>query len=256
MKKLLLNLDLKYRKKNLGKYKSGISLLKKSVTGFDKYIYVNADTKYAIPFRMKKAKAKNSPVFIYCPGSASNGHKNIFNLVEFFAKMSFTGLFSKDCNIIVPQAVHETENSEQSVIDFCCELSNLKSGAVELTEADTSRIYITGTSLGGFVVWYSLLLFPSDYTAAVAVEGAFIGSRGKTRTDIEKLADTPLWVAHAANDKCVDIESDDKMVDALKATGADVIYTRTEKHGHKMSIKFYKTQPFIKWLFKQKKAEH
>ena len=255
MRNRLLNNDLKFRQYSLNKFKGKITLQKKSPLGFDKYIYTNKEADYVIPFRLKSAKNQNMPLFIYCPGSASNGHKNIFNLIEFFAKMSFTGLFKNDCNIIVPQAIHNTETDEKNIIDFCINLSDLKNEIIKQTAANKKKVYIIGTSQGGFAVWYSLLLFPGDYTAATAVEGAFIGRRGNSIDDIKNVAKTPLWVAHSSNDKCVSIESDDKSVKMLKRLGADVLYTRMNKYGHKMSTVFYKTKPFINWMLEKEKTE-
>lgn len=255
MRKRLLNNDLKFRQYSLNKFKGKITLQKKSPLGFDKYIYTNKEAEYVIPFRLKSAKNKNMPLFIYCPGSASNGHKNIFNLIEFFAKMSFTGLFKNDCNIIVPQAIHNTETNEKNIIDFCINLTDLKNEIIKKTDTNKKKVYIIGTSQGGFAVWYSLLLFPDDYTAATAVEGAFIGRRGNGIDDIKNVAKTPLWVAHSSNDKCVSIESDDKSVKMLKKAGADVLYTRMNKYGHKMSTVFYKTKPFINWMLEKEKTE-
>lgn len=255
MRNRLLNNDLKFRQYSLNKFKGKITLQKKSPLGFDKYIYTNKEDEYVIPFRLKSAKNKNMPLFIYCPGSASNGHKNIFNLIEFFAKMSFTGLFKNDCNIIVPQAIHNTETDEKNIIDFCINLTDLKNEIIKQTDTNKKKVYIIGTSQGGFAVWYSLLLFPDDYTAATAVEGAFIGRRGYSIDDIKNVAKTPLWVAHSSNDKCVSIDSDDKSVKMLKRLGADVLYTRMNKYGHKMSMVFYKTKPFINWMLEKEKTE-
>ena len=255
MQNRLLNNDLKFRQRALNIFKDKITLQKKSPLGFDKYIYTNKEAEYVIPFRLKCAKEENMPLFIYCPGSASNGHKNIFNLIEFFAKMSFTGLFSKDCNIIVPQAIHNTETDEKNIIDFCMNLADLKNEIIKQTKTDKKKVYIIGTSQGGFAVWYSLVLFPEDYAAATAVEGAFIGERGFGDDDIKKIAKTPLWVAHSSNDKCVSINSDDKAVKMLRESGADVLYTRMKKYGHKMSSVFYKTKPFINWMLEKEKAE-
>ena len=255
MRNRLLNNDLKFRQYSLNKFKGKITLQKKSPLCFDKYIYTNKEAEYVIPFRLKSAKNQNMPLFIYCPGSASNGHKNIFNLIEFFAKMSFTGLFKNDCNIIVPQAIHNTETDEKNIIDFCINLTDLKNEIIKQTDTNKKKVYIIGTSQGGFAVWYSLLLFPEDYAAATAVEGAFIGRRGYSIDDIKNVAKTPLWVAHSSNDKCVSIDSDDKAVKMLKKAGADVLYTRMNKYGHKMSTVFYKTKPFINWMLEKEKTE-
>lgn len=73
--------------------------------------------------------------------------------------------------------------------------------------------------------------------------------------DIKNVAKTPLWVAHSSNDKCVSIDSDDKSVKMLKKAGADVLYTRMNKYGHKMSTVFYKTKPFINWMLEKEKTE-
>ncbi len=69
---------------------------------------------------------------------------------------------------------------------------------------------------------------------------------------MERLAKTPLWVAHSSDDTNVPIDNDDHCVAELKKLGADIKYTRWEKYGHSMSNKFYKTENWAEWCLSKK----
>lgn len=78
---------------------------------------------------------------------------------------------------------------------------------------DTTRIYMTGLSMGGFEVWDQITVHgkKSHITAAVPVSGSVPMS-----TDRAKKASTiPLWVFHGDADATVNMSGDVNMVKAI-----------------------------------------
>ena len=59
---------------------------------------------------------------------------------------------------------------------------------------------------------------------------------------LEKIAKTPIWMAHSTDNGVVSIDSDDKFYQKLKEENANVKYTRPDKYGHKLASKFLRKE--------------
>lgn len=66
---------------------------------------------------------------------------------------------------------------------------------------DTSRVYIGGCSMGGYMTWQTILEKPELFAAAFPTCAAY----APTKEDAQKIAEAnlPVWVIYAANDKTV-----------------------------------------------------
>jgi predicted peptidase len=88
--------------------------------------------------------------------------------------------------------------------------------AVETYDVDTSRIYLTGLSLGGHGTWAYAAAHPDRLAAAAPVCGD--GQRVEAqRGGYCDLAGLPLWAFHGANDPVVDPDGSIVPVQRLKA---------------------------------------
>lgn len=58
---------------------------------------------------------------------------------------------------------------------------------------------------------------------------------------------TPAWVFHGAADETVSVNQSDEMVNAMRANGTDVKYTRMDGVGHGVWDYAY-TDEMVKWL--------
>lgn len=123
----------------------------------------------------------------------------------------------------------------------------------DVVKADKRRIYIIGTSYGGWCTWNMVYNSPDFFACGIPVMGSLLGRVDFTDLDFERFRSTPLWVAHSSDDDNVPINSDDYCVEQLKEIGIDVKYTHWDKYGHKMCNKFYKSEPWAEWMFDQKK---
>lgn len=112
---------------------------------------------------------------------------------------------------------------------------------------DTTRIYITGLSMGGFGTFDIIQRYPSLFAAAVPVCGGGDSARAAT------IAHLPIWVFHGAEDPSVDVKMSDDMVNALTAAGAHPGYTRLPETGHFAWLAAYTDKLMLEWLFRQRK---
>jgi predicted peptidase len=112
---------------------------------------------------------------------------------------------------------------------------------------DTSRIYITGLSMGGYGTYDAIMRYPDLFAAAVPVCGA-----GDV-TKAETIAHIPLWIFHGALDGVVNPALSRSMVEALTNAGAHPGYTQYPEVGHFSWIAAYSDPMMMEWLFSQRK---
>jgi predicted peptidase len=91
---------------------------------------------------------------------------------------------------------------------------------------DKNRVYLTGLSMGGFGTWELAMAFPEYFAAIAPICG------GGNPELVSQLKNIPVWVFHGKKDDAVPVYQSARMVDALKAIGADVKYTVLPEGGH------------------------
>jgi predicted peptidase len=112
---------------------------------------------------------------------------------------------------------------------------------------DTSRIYITGLSMGGFGTFDAIERYPNLFAAAVPVCG---GGDVSLAASIKHI---PIWIFHGAEDPAVDPAFSLSMIEALTKAGAHPGYTQYPEVGHFAWIAAYSDPMMIEWLFRQHK---
>ncbi len=106
---------------------------------------------------------------------------------------------------------------------------------------DPSRVYLTGMSLGGFGTWELANRYPHKFAAIAPLCG------GAKDEWVENLAHLPIWVFHGAKDKLVPVVRSDRMVEALKAREAPVVYSRLAGKGHDIH-RVYNDDNLYEWF--------
>lgn len=115
---------------------------------------------------------------------------------------------------------------------------------------DPDRIYITGLSMGGMGTWSALTAHPDRFAAAVPMSG-----NGDTNPAVVgRVAATPFWFFHAANDPTVGVGGSDALVGALRNAGASTIYTRYDTGGHSIWSVAYAHPLLFSWLVAQRRG--
>lgn len=125
---------------------------------------------------------------------------------------------------------------------------DLLNKAMQTYPIDTSRIYITGLSMGGFATWELLQRMPYRFAAAVPVCG------GGDTTFVKSLAPIPLWVFHGDADKTVIPQRSRDMIEGIKKNGGHPIYTEYKGIGHGAWTQTYNNPDLWKWMFSQIKT--
>ncbi len=114
---------------------------------------------------------------------------------------------------------------------------------------DTSRIYVTGMSMGGMGTWALAASKPERFAAIVPICGA--GSP----TDAKKLKDLPIRIYQGAKDRVVRPETAEAMFKALtEAKATDVEMKIYPDADHDSWTATYEDEAMWKWLFAQKRT--
>lgn len=112
---------------------------------------------------------------------------------------------------------------------------------------NSTRMYLTGLSMGGFGAWNLLMCYPDLFAAAIPLSGA--GDTSKA--DIIKK--TPVWTFHQLHDPIVASAGTVAMVHALEEVGAEVKFTPYFDGIHDAWAKGYAEPELLQWLYNHTK---
>ena len=115
-------------------------------------------------------------------------------------------------------------------------------------KVDTTRIYLTGLSMGGYGSWRLAADHSELFAAVVPVCGA-----GR-KEDALKLKDLPIWVFHGTEDSAVPFARSKEMVEAItQAGGSNIRFTTLEHVGHNSWEPAYATPELWSWMLAQRR---
>ncbi len=87
---------------------------------------------------------------------------------------------------------------------------------------DPERVYLTGLSMGGHGTWELAMTYPDLFAALAPVCGRCPAGY---ESRVKDIADLPVWVFHGQDDPVVPVIYSERMVGALRATGATPRFT-------------------------------
>jgi predicted peptidase len=119
--------------------------------------------------------------------------------------------------------------------------------AMSNPNVDTSRIYVTGVSMGGMGTWDILRRDPSVFAAAVPMSG------GGDPSTADTIKNIPIWAFHGSADDVVSVDSTRAMIQALQDAGGSPNYTEVDGGGHYIWPEIYQdaNDTLYPWLFSQ-----
>ena len=111
---------------------------------------------------------------------------------------------------------------------------------------DKDRVYITGSSMGGYTCWTLGVMYPEKFAAAVICCGGgmyFAADRIKF----------PVWAFHGKDDTIVLPRESEIMVERINECGGNAKLTLLEGWGHNIwEVAFYSPEAY-EWLLSNKK---
>lgn len=184
--------------------------------------------------------AAKVPLILFLHGAGERGddltHVGDEGLPEILAN-------APEAVVIAPQCPANTRWT-----DHLDALSAILDEVIAKYSADTSRVYLTGLSLGGQGAWFLAARAPERFAALVPVCGR--SNPGAAA----RLKNLPTWTFHGADDDIVPPNESIKMVSALKAVGGNVKLTMYPGTGHNSWTRAYSKPGLYTWLFAQRQT--
>ncbi len=119
---------------------------------------------------------------------------------------------------------------------------------------DTTRIYLTGFSLGGEGTWYLAARYPEIFAAIAPISG-FTRVSDYLPQHLNNLADIPIWAFHGKTDIVVPFEETEWIIKALEGKNKNIRFTAEPEVGHSLSWQVYPGQELYDWFLKFHKTQ-
>ncbi len=114
---------------------------------------------------------------------------------------------------------------------------------------DTTRLYVTGTSMGGFGTFAIISKRPGFFAGAYAICG------GGTPGTAAQMAQTPLWIFHGGADPVVPVQLSREIYRAIQQVGGtQVRYTEYPGVGHNAWDYTGREKTLDRWFLAQRKG--
>ena len=208
-------------------------------------IYRAADNSFFYNYKLYLpegyCKDKAYPILFFLHGAGERGNNHELLAVHGpFKKIARGEAF--DCICVAPQCpsesfwITETQTLKIFMDAICAEYN-----------ADPTRVYITGISMGGFGTWTMAIRYPEMFAAAVPICG------GGMPWAAYALTKMPIWAFHGDADDAVEPKYSVDMVNAINARGGSAKLTMYPGYGHDCWTDTYDNPAFWQWLFEQKK---
>jgi len=122
------------------------------------------------------------------------------------------------------------------------ELNALLDHLIASYKVDTTRVYLTGLSMGGYGTWY----FASEYPERFAAIAPICGGGGWWMP--RRLTSLPIWVFHGDADTTVPLRASEEMVKAIREAGGKVKFTVYPGVGHDSWTETYNNPELYNWF--------
>jgi predicted peptidase len=226
-----------------------------SLFSYEKYISANSDTLNYRQLVSDYDPITKFPLVIFLHGSGERGNDNESQLtwgVMNFAtdrnmKMHRPIVIAPQCpkNMRWANFTYEDMSLQPNPSETMELLIELINQAKQELPIDTTRIYITGLSMGGYGTFDAISRYPNLFAAAVPVCGGGDVSKASAISHI------PIWIFHGALDGAVNPVLSQNMVEALTKAGAHPGFTQYPETGHFSWIAAYSDVMMMDWLFRQ-----
>jgi len=223
--------------------------------------FTNEEFRYRLLSPPTVEEGKKYPLVVFLHGAGERGTDNELQLLYFPEQMAQPRWRDRfPCYILAPQCRKEArwvevdwtlaephtmtaEPGEQMQVVMKMLDRTLAEEAV-----DTSRIYVTGLSMGGYGTWDLALRRPELFAAVAAICGGADDSR------VAELTTVPVWVAHGDADPVVPLPRSRRPVEILRKAGANPVYVELPGVGHNSWTPSYSDNDgLVPWLFRQKR---
>ena len=121
---------------------------------------------------------------------------------------------------------------------------------VENYSIDTSRVYMTGKSMGGYGTWQISHEYPERFAAIAPIAG---GGLFVSPYFMERLKGLPVWAFHDKRDDLVPYQESVRMVEGVNVAGGNAKLTTYDQGTHDAWTEAYNNDELYDWFLKHSK---
>ena len=248
---------------NVVERKGNTNVFEEVIAATEAKIWKSADGK-TLPYRLhvpaKPEPGRLYPLVVHMHGAGSWGTNNIDQIriggADF---ISWARRHGEEYVFIAPQTPirHNWvdtpwENTKSTMKETptpsLCMAMEIIDDAVTRYPVDRNRVYLMGTSMGGYAVWELLQRRPELFAAGLPCCG------GGDVAQAPRLTDIPIWTFHGSDDKVVPVCRSRDMVAAIKAAGGKKnLYREYKGLGHNVWTPTLSDDKVFEWLFSQRR---
>lgn len=206
---------------------------------FKKEIKTTIDVRYIL--QLPQNKKEKFPLIVFLHGSGERGTD--IEMVKNHSPFTYQNLMKTDVAILAPQCEENTWWDTNAIYE-------LIQSIVKNYNADPSRIYLTGLSMGGWGTWKLATEHPELFAAVAPVCGVTDTNIYK---NVEVLKNTPVQIYHGALDDIVSPTMSLEIYQKLKKVNPSCNLTIFPNDNHNSWDSTYSNPAFYEWLFAQKK---
>ena len=121
---------------------------------------------------------------------------------------------------------------------------------VENYSIDTSKVYMTGKSMGGYGTWQISHEYPERFAAIAPIAG---GGLFVSPYFMDRLKGLPVWAFHDKRDDLVPYQESVRMVEGVNAAGGNAKLTTYNQGTHDAWTEAYNNDELYDWFLKHSK---
>lgn len=207
---------------------------------------VEIKTKYSYQYFLNKPEGNSlKPLIIFLHGSGERG-TNI-EMVKVHGPLKYNATTTLDAYILAPQCPENGYWESESL--YALIQNVIKSNK----NIDTSRIYLTGLSMGAWGAWNLAFAHPDMFAALVPIAG-FVDRVPMIENC--KIASIPTRIFHGLLDDVVDVNYSIEIYKKLQKCNKDIELIVFDDANHDSWTRVYDNHVIYDWMFQQKKPKN
>ncbi|MBQ8813432.1 MAG: prolyl oligopeptidase family serine peptidase [Lachnospiraceae bacterium] len=185
--------------------------------------------------------AEKNPTIIFLHGAGSRGNDiGVLEQNPFFNDNSHISNENSPFMVFAPLC------NRNSWFDMFEQLQDFVKIVADHPAVDANRLYLMGTSMGGYGSWQLAMTMPEYFAALVPVCG------GGMRWNVKRLINVPVWAFHGKDDKTVPSEESVFMVEKLNEVGGNARLTLLDNTAHNSWDYAYAQRELFDWMLRQR----
>jgi predicted peptidase len=201
-----------------------------------------------LPKGYEAKSEKRWPLILFLHGAGERG-TNVWKVATHGPPKNVTSNPDFPFIVVSPQCPEGEIWSNDSLVVLLDEIT-------QKYPVDTTRVYLSGLSMGGYGTWRLGLTHPERFAAIAPICGGgdlitvLLASGEKARA----LKSMGIWAFHGGKDPVVPLEESQRMVDLVKKAGVrDVSLKVYPEAGHDSWTETYKNPELYEWFLKHQR---